>query len=140
MSRSSEYDAEPVIYCAKCYSLGIVHDDVTDTDCCVDCGSTDTASTTIDRWERLYENRYGHKFLERSNDPRDSIYFKLSLANLKTRLYNSRYFMPILYSLYPNFPQGLSKSDSIILLFDQLSKDNRIDDLRYAMHDRSLRD
>ena len=135
--KTKDYDEEPVQYCAKCYSLRITHDDTTDSDICSVCGSTDIATTTIDRWEKLYENRYGHKFVDRSNDPRDSIYFKMSIAKLKTKLYYSKYLQPILYTLYPNFPQGLNKSESVIMLFDQLSKDNRIDELRYMLYDYS---
>lgn len=135
--KTKDYDEEPVQYCARCYSLRIMHDDTTDSDICSVCGSTDIATTTIDRWEKLYENRYGHKFVNRSNDPRDSIYFKMSIAKLKTKLYYSKYLQPILYSLYPHFPQGLSKSESVIMLFDQLSKDNRIDELRYMLYDYS---
>lgn len=135
--KTKDYDEEPVQYCAKCYSLRIMHDDITDSDICSVCGSTDIATITIDRWEKLYENRYGHKFVNRSNDPRDSIYFKMSIAKLKTKVYYSKYLQPILYSLYPHFPQGLSKSESVIMLFDQLSKDNRIDELRYMLYDYS---
>lgn len=135
--KTKDYDDEPVQYCARCYSLRIMHDGTTDSDICTVCGSTDIATTTIDRWEKLYENRYGHKFVNRSNDPRDSIYFKMSIAKLKTKVYYSKYLQPILYSLYPNFPQGLSKSESVIMLFDQLSKDNRIDELRYMLYDYS---
>lgn len=135
--KTKDYNEEPVLYCAKCYSLRIMHDDTTDSDICSVCGSTDIATTTIDIWEKLYENRYGHKFVNRSNDPRDSIYFKMSIAKLKIKLYYSKYLQPILYSLYPNFPQGLSKSESVIMLFDQLSKDNRIDELRYMLYDYS---
>lgn len=135
--KAKDYDDEPVQYCAKCYSLRIMHDDTTDSDICSVCGSTNIATTTIDRWEKLYENRYGHKFVSRSNDPRDSIYFKMSIAKLKTKVYYSKYLQPILYSLYPHFPQGLSKSESVIMLFDQLSKDNRIDELRYMLYDYS---
>ena len=135
--KTKDYDEEPVQYCAKCYSLRITHDDTTDSDICSVCGSTDIATTTIDRWEKLYENRYGHKFVDRSNDPRDSIYFKMSIAKLKTKVYYSKYLQPILYTLYPNFPQGLNKSESVIMLFDQLSKDNRIDELRYMLYDYS---
>ena len=137
LDKTKDYDEEPVQYCARCYSLKIMHDDTTDSDICSVCGSTDIATTTIDRWEKLYKNRYGHKFVSRSNNPRDSIYFKMSIAKLKTKVYYSKYLQPILYSLYPNFPQGLSKSESIIMLFDQLSKDNRIDELRYMLYDYS---
>lgn len=129
------YDDEPVEYCLKCYSLKIRYEEAIDTDCCMDCGSTEIGVTDIDTWEHLYKNRYGHKFLQKSDDPRDSVYFRMSLAKLKTELYEDEHYYTFQRALYPHFPKGLSKSDSIILLFDKLGKDNRIDDLRYMLYD-----
>lgn len=135
----NDYDSEPVEYCARCYSLKILHDDTTDTDICSVCGNTDMATTTIDKWERLYEGRYGHSFISKSNNPKDSIWFKMPVSELKTKLFYSKYLRAIIYDLYHSFPEGLSKSDSIILLFDKLSKDNRMDDLRYTLYNYSKR-
>jgi hypothetical protein len=133
-NETNNYDLEPVEYCAKCYSLKIKHEDAIDADCCMECGSTEIASASIDEWERLYQRRYGHKYVERNNDPRKSIYFQMPISKLKTKLYKSELLNAIIYHLYPDFPQGLSRENKIILLFDKIAKDNKIDDLRYYLY------
>jgi hypothetical protein len=35
--------------------------------------------------------------------------------------------------MYPRFPGGFGKADSIVLFFDKLAKDNKLDDLRVTM-------
>lgn len=57
-----DYNDEPVYYCKTCLSLKIKI--VGGYDFCDECGDTDIATTSIENWERLYEERYGHKFLE----------------------------------------------------------------------------
>lgn len=130
-----DYDQEPVTYCARCYSLKIVHEDSIDTDCCMDCGSTELLTTDIHTWETLYETRYGHKFTEKHDDPRNSIIFKMPLNKLKVFIYQNIPLAAIVYRLYPKFPQGMSKVDTILMLFDKLAKDNRFDDLRFLLYD-----
>lgn len=132
--RPKDYDAEPVVYCPRCYSLRIRHDDSVDVDWCMDCGGTETATASIDDWERLYEERYGHRFVTRHSGPKDSKYFKMSLNKLKICLYDSDMMKRIIDRLYPNFPKGLDKAETVIMLFDKLYKDNRIDDLRYMLY------
>lgn len=56
-----EYNEIPVVYCRNCLSLKIMILDE-DTDYCDDCGCTETASTDIESWEKLYEKRYGKPF------------------------------------------------------------------------------
>lgn len=130
------YDDEPVEYCSRCFSLKITHEDTIDSDCCMDCGSTDIATTDIGTWERLYEKRYGRKFIERNNDPRDSIYFKLPISTLKTKLYqDNRLLRTVLHKLYPRFPDGLTNEEIILVIFDKLSKDSKMDDLRMILYD-----
>jgi len=128
-----EYDSEPVSYCTKCYSLRIKYEEVLDTDCCMDCGCLDIAETSVDNWERMYERRYGHKYIVKSDNIRDSFVFKLTTDELKTRLYNHPQWREIVFSLYPRFPKGFGRADSIILLFDKLIKDRRMDDLRMKL-------
>lgn len=133
------YDAEPVAYCKHCYSLKVKHEDSIDADCCMDCGSTEIGTTDIHSWERLYQERYGVKYVEKNRDPRDSVYFKMTIEALKTYLYHSGKLYPIAHGLYSRFPGGYNKEESVILLFDRLCKDNRIDDLRYMLYYDSLK-
>jgi len=135
--RLKDFDSEPVEYCSKCYSLKIVHEDAYDCDCCMDCGSTEIETATIEEWEELYRKRYGHSYIKKSNDPRTSVFFKMSIQDLKMKVFNSNIVNLVAHTLYPGFPKGLSKTDTVLLLFDKLSKDNRIDDLRLYLYDRS---
>ena len=128
-----DYDSEPVEYCARCFSLKIKHEDAIDSDCCMECGSTETATTDIATWERMYEARYGHKYVKKTVDLRDTIYFKMSVGRLKMTLFKSNMLDRIVHKLYPKFPRGLCREETVILLFDKLSQDNRMDDLRYQL-------
>lgn len=132
-----DYDSEPVVYCSKCYSLNIVHEDSIDSDCCGECGCSDVKTTSIEEWEEMYAKRYGHKFVEKNHDIRKSPIFLLSNDKLKTKLFNDPSWREICRTLYPTFPNWLSKADSIILLFAKLSQENRIDDLRVELINRS---
>ena len=59
------YNEVPVLYCKHCLSLNIRNiPRMEDSDYCDDCGSTDIGECSIEEWETLYENRYGHKYLE----------------------------------------------------------------------------
>ena len=128
------YDSEPVEYCSRCYSLKIKHEEAIDADYCTECGSTEVSTTSIENWEQMFEKRYGYKYVERNNDPRCSIYFKMPIDRLKAKVFRSRNLFRILHKLYPSFPDGLSREDAVILLFDKLSKDNRMDDLRLCLY------
>lgn len=129
----NNYDSEPVTYCARCYSLKIKHEDVLDLDCCADCGSTDILETSIDDWEKKYERRYRHKFVQKEEDPKKTYIFKLSIEQLKTKVYQSERWRDIIKAIYPHFPGGYGKADSIILFFDTLFRQNRLDDLRLTL-------
>lgn len=129
-----DYDSEPVEYCARCFSLKIKHEDVIDSDCCMDCGSTEIGTTDIGTWERMYEARYGHRYIKKTRDLRDSIYFKMTVGKLKMVLFESSFLDKIIHRLYPKFPKDLSREERVILLFDKLSQDNRMDDLRYQLY------
>ena len=128
-----DYDTEPVRYCSKCYSLKIRYDEASDIEYCADCGCSDMLESSIEDWERLYEQRFGHKYVVRSDNPKNSYIFKLPLSKLKSMLFESPIWRTFVKSLYPRFPMGLGKADSIILLFDKLVKDNRLDDLRLLL-------
>lgn len=58
-----DYNKAAVYYCNQCLSLKIIKND--DVEYCDDCGATFTKSTSIDKWEKLYEAKYGVKFLNK---------------------------------------------------------------------------
>ena len=37
---------------------------MTDSDYCDSCGATDIGECSIEEWENMYINRYGHRYLE----------------------------------------------------------------------------
>lgn len=128
-----EYDSEPVRYCPRCFSLKIRYEDAIGSDCCMDCGCSDIAETSIEEWERMYEERYGSTYISHEKNIRDTPIFKCSLEQLKTKVYNSMSYREIIRRMYPSFPGGLSRIDSVLLFFDRLCKDGRIDELRINM-------
>lgn len=130
IKKLKEYDSEPVICCSKCYSLKIKYEESSGTDYCLDCGSTDVEEMSIDKWESLYEKRHGKKYIEDKKDIRRSPIFNMTMRQLKDRVYDSPEYKKIIYGLYRNFPKGLSKADSVLLLFDKAYKDHKIDDLK----------
>lgn len=125
-----DYDDEPVVYCSRCYSLKIRYEEAIDSDCCMECGCSDILSTSIENWERLYEKRYGKKYTEKNKDPRSSFIFTLTIQELKDKVYQDNNWNEIIRHFYPRFPRGLSRADSVILFFDRMIKDNRMDQLR----------
>jgi len=129
----NDYDPEPILFCAKCLSIKIQHEDTIDVDYCGNCGCSSIKEAPFSEWEALYERRYGHKYCEKGNDPKKNPIFKLSTSKLMDKLCGLKQWKEIIHSLYPRFPGGFGKADSIVLLFDRLSKDNRLNDLRMIM-------
>lgn len=129
----NDYDSEPVKYCAKCYSLKVMYDDTLEADYCGDCGCSDILETSVEVWEKKYEERYGHKFAVKNEDPRKSFIFSLTLEQLKTRVYKSEKWKEIVYALYPNFPAYYSKADSLILFFHTIIMQGRLNDLKLLL-------
>lgn len=61
----NEYDKIPVLYCKHCLSLKIRNiKSLEDSDYCDECGTTNIGECSIDEWETLYKNRYGHRYLD----------------------------------------------------------------------------
>ena len=59
-----EYNQEPVFFCKSCHSLKIKTVAIgSDLDYCDDCGSTDIDQTDINEWERVFEERFGFKYI-----------------------------------------------------------------------------
>lgn len=132
-----DFDDEPITYCSKCYSLKIKYEDSIGMDSCGDCGCTDFITSSVEDWEKLYEKRYGHKFVEEKGDIRKSPIFQMSNDKLKDLLFQCNDWKEICHLLYPAFPEWLGKADSIILLFARLYKDNRLDDLKMELVKRN---
>ena len=132
--RNNDYDSEPVVYCAKCLSLKIKHEDALDIDCCGNCGSTDIVESSIGIWEKKYEAKYGKKFTVKNNDPRNSPIFKLPINKLMTKVSDYPKWEKIIMGIYSHFPKGISKADSIVMFFDKLVKDNKLDSLRTLLY------
>lgn len=77
MIMSREYNKIPVIACKKCLSLAIRCDELEepadegvtteDYNYCLDCGSVETVTYTLNTWENKYEAMHGVKFMEIKN-------------------------------------------------------------------------
>jgi hypothetical protein len=126
----NDYDLEAVKYCSSCYSLKIKYDESIDDDYCVDCGCTDISEAPIERWEQLYQGRYGCKFTQKSNNIKESFIYKMTIQELKGFLLDNNIWKDAISKFYPRFPGGLSRADSIILFFDQIVKDKKLDELK----------
>lgn len=132
----NDFDSEPVVFCPRCYSLNIIYEEAVGEDCCGECGCSDVQTSSIEEWEKLYEKRYGQKFVKESSNIRKHPIFLLNTGKLKTLVYNNPSWREICFKLYPSFPNGLSKADSIVLLFAKLCENNRMNDLREELINR----
>lgn len=63
-SRMNEYNNIPVVYCKHCLSLAIRSLEE-DSDFCDKCGNTETEKTDIFTWEKMYEEKYNTKFINK---------------------------------------------------------------------------
>lgn len=59
----NDYNNEPVFYCKQCLSLKIKS--ISDLDYCDECGSTEIDTININEWEKIYEEKYGKKYINR---------------------------------------------------------------------------
>lgn len=61
----NDYNSEPVFYCKHCLSLNVRHVlDTKDSEYCDNCGSTNIVECSIEEWENLYRNKFGHNYLD----------------------------------------------------------------------------
>lgn len=66
LPKGFDYDSIPVYYCKQCLSLRIKGvPSIPGMDYCDECNSTNIEQTTIEEWEKLYQQRYGYKFLNK---------------------------------------------------------------------------
>lgn len=62
-----EYNSIPVLYCKKCLSLKVMNlVGMEDFDYCDECGVADIGETDIETWRKLYKERYGFDYLEKT--------------------------------------------------------------------------
>ena len=125
-----DYDSEPVKYCARCYSLKIKYEDALDSECCAECGSTDIQEAPVEEWERMYERRYGHKLTQKTEDVKNTFFFKMTSKELMHKVADSPMWREIIKGIYPHFPKGYGKADSIVLFFDTLTRQNKLGELK----------
>lgn len=62
-------DNDLVVYCPHCFSLAIrvIEREDTSLDYCDDCGNTNLETIDIGTWEKMYEEKYGTKYLTYNN-------------------------------------------------------------------------
>lgn len=64
--KQSEYNKEPIYYCKNCLSLRVRNIPLIEqSDYCDECGSTNIEQSTIEEWEEIYKNKFGHKYLDK---------------------------------------------------------------------------
>lgn len=56
-------DEDKVLYCPMCLSLSIKGIDGTEICFCGKCGCTDIQEIDFEEWDKLYQKKYGKKFL-----------------------------------------------------------------------------
>lgn len=130
----NDYDSEPIFYCATCLSLKIKHEEAIDSDCCGECGCTNILQSTVEEWEKLYEKKYGRKYAEKTNDVRNSPYYKMPFNKLMEKVLNSPKWEDIIKAIYSGVPKGVSKVDSVVLFFGKLVDDNKLDRLKELLY------
>lgn len=109
----------------------------------MNCGCSEVAETSIEEWERLYKDRYGHSYVERTGSPYRKHIYRMSIQELKTELYGRSNYREIIERLYPRFPRHYSRIDAILLFFDRVTKDRMVDILRDILiekHDKNGRE
>ena len=56
-------DEDKVLYCPTCLSLSILGVEGIDICYCGKCGCTDIREIDFEEWDKLYQKKYGKKFL-----------------------------------------------------------------------------
>ena len=61
-----KWDDEPVLFCRNCLSLKILNtsNEGEGVDYCDECGSTLIGSTDIDKWKKLYRQKYNKDYVK----------------------------------------------------------------------------
>lgn len=65
IDKKADYNNEPVYFCTSCLSLAIMNYSGIVNAYCGHCTSTDIRECHISEWEKLYKEKYGHKFIDK---------------------------------------------------------------------------
>ena len=133
-----ENDIESWGYCSVCLSPKIKFDDTVDSYYCADCGCTTLCESSFEEWEEKYKKRYKKAYLKIKKDITKSPIFKMTVTELMFKLSNYSNWKDVIKDIYGIVPVGLSKTDSIIVFFDKLIKDNKINDLKENLYKRKI--
>lgn len=63
--RDVDSNEEPVFYCEECLSLRILSLEDTDTLYCDTCGNTSINSCSIEEWDKKYQEKYNHPYINK---------------------------------------------------------------------------
>lgn len=64
--KKTSYDDDPVFYCKRCLSLKIRQMPfMKNQDYCDECGSAEVDKADIETWKKLYEEKYGHPYIQK---------------------------------------------------------------------------
>ena len=130
----SEYDLEPVSYCPKCYSLKIGYVPGTeDMEYCMDCGCMDIVTADIYAWEKLYEERFGHKYVVKRNRFEGHPLWGLSAKDLRRKVLESPYYKDIIRDIYPDWKHNGNIVDVVFLFIDNVIKDRLLPRLKKVL-------
>lgn len=134
---NNEYDLEPVSYCPKCYSLKIGYiPGVDDSDYCMNCGCIDVVRGNIFEWEKLYETRYGHKYVVPRKSYEGHPLWNLSVKDLRKTVLESSYWQEIIQEVYPDWKHYGNIVDTVYLFFDKVIGDRLLPRLKKILINR----
>lgn len=125
---------EPWYYCANCLSPKVGYEDSVGADYCCDCGSTSIHEGIFENWEQQYLKRYKRKYVNQPRNIKNSPIYQMSFVELMKKVSDFPRWEDIIKAIYNTNISGLSKADSIVLFFDRLIRDNKLDELRELLY------
>lgn len=104
------------------------------------CGCSEITETSIEEWERLYKERYGHRYVERTGNPYKKRIYNMTIQELKTELCKQWDYRKIIERIYPTFPRYYGRTDAILVFFDAIVKDRMVNVLRDILIEKHNKD
>lgn len=78
----------------------------------------------------MWEERYGERYIKRYRNPKKAYVYNLPMGDLKQLIYLSPFRREIIKSMYHDFPEYVTDIESVLLLYDNVCKDGRLNELR----------